>query len=188
MERRGFLASFGTALGAAVLDPERALWVPGKKVISVPAPADGVHLRFDYDPCDLLSAGIIAAYEDREIVNCGWDYRGNRKRTWNVLVLPSNRREHKAAPNQRKQELLKLYAAGLRPARSPGEIQRISLGEIQRMPDFVQEALPYKFNPKHFSTRNVYEKAAREDFSDRHWNTPQPTFRKDGVVGCVFAV
>ncbi|MES2136627.1 MAG: hypothetical protein V4502_06155 [Pseudomonadota bacterium] len=35
MNRRGFLASIAAAL---VLDPERALWVPGRKLISVPAP------------------------------------------------------------------------------------------------------------------------------------------------------
>lgn len=34
MNRRGFL---GALLGAA-LDPERLLWVPGKKLISIPAP------------------------------------------------------------------------------------------------------------------------------------------------------
>lgn len=35
LSRRGFL---GALLGAAVLDPERLLWVPGAKLISVPAP------------------------------------------------------------------------------------------------------------------------------------------------------
>lgn len=33
--RRGFLASVAAAL---TLDPERALWVPGKKLISIPKP------------------------------------------------------------------------------------------------------------------------------------------------------
>jgi hypothetical protein len=33
MNRRGFLAM----LAGAVLDPERLLWVPGKKLISIPA-------------------------------------------------------------------------------------------------------------------------------------------------------
>ncbi len=33
--RRGFLAAL---IGAAVLDPERLLWVPGKKLISIPKP------------------------------------------------------------------------------------------------------------------------------------------------------
>ncbi len=34
--RRGFI---GALLGAAVLDPERLLWVPGKRMISIPKPA-----------------------------------------------------------------------------------------------------------------------------------------------------
>ena len=36
MNRRGFLAALA---GAFVADPERALWVPGQKVISIPKPA-----------------------------------------------------------------------------------------------------------------------------------------------------
>lgn len=35
MNRRNFLASL---LATAVLDPERLLWVPGAKTISIPAP------------------------------------------------------------------------------------------------------------------------------------------------------
>jgi hypothetical protein len=35
MNRRGFLA---TLIAGAVLDPERLLWVPGKKLISIPKP------------------------------------------------------------------------------------------------------------------------------------------------------
>ena len=34
MNRRGFLASL---IAGAVLDPERLLWVPGAKLISIPA-------------------------------------------------------------------------------------------------------------------------------------------------------
>jgi hypothetical protein len=36
LSRRGFLGALAAAL---VLDPERALWVPGAKLISIPAPA-----------------------------------------------------------------------------------------------------------------------------------------------------
>lgn len=35
MNRRGFL---GSLLGAAVIDHERLLWVPGRKTISIPMP------------------------------------------------------------------------------------------------------------------------------------------------------
>lgn len=34
--RRGFFSLLGGAAAALTLDPERALWVPGKKLISIP--------------------------------------------------------------------------------------------------------------------------------------------------------
>jgi hypothetical protein len=37
--RRGFLGLLATVAAGATLDPERLLWVPGAKLISVPAPA-----------------------------------------------------------------------------------------------------------------------------------------------------
>lgn len=43
MNRRSFLASVAAAL---VLDPERALWVPGKKLISIPKPRPPI----DFEP------------------------------------------------------------------------------------------------------------------------------------------
>jgi hypothetical protein len=36
IDRRGFLRLFGAAAAAAVLDPERLLWVPGQKTIFLP--------------------------------------------------------------------------------------------------------------------------------------------------------
>lgn len=36
--RRGFLKFLGGAAATATLDPERLLWVPGQRVISIPAP------------------------------------------------------------------------------------------------------------------------------------------------------
>jgi hypothetical protein len=39
VNRRGFLSAlFGGAAAAATLDPERLLWVPGAKTISIPKP------------------------------------------------------------------------------------------------------------------------------------------------------
>jgi hypothetical protein len=38
LNRRGFLGLLGAALVGATLDPERLLWVPGQKVISIPPP------------------------------------------------------------------------------------------------------------------------------------------------------
>ncbi len=39
MNRRGFLNLLGLSAGTMVLDPEKLLWVPGKKTIFVPPPA-----------------------------------------------------------------------------------------------------------------------------------------------------
>lgn len=36
MNRRGFLSFLGAGAAALALDPERAPWVPGKKLISIP--------------------------------------------------------------------------------------------------------------------------------------------------------
>lgn len=37
LSRRGLFGVFGAAVAGAALDPERLLWIPGSKVISVPA-------------------------------------------------------------------------------------------------------------------------------------------------------
>ncbi len=36
MRRRGFLSAIAAIAAGAVLDPDRLLWVPGRKVISIP--------------------------------------------------------------------------------------------------------------------------------------------------------
>ncbi len=38
MNRRAFLTALVAAPAALAFDPERALWMPGKKLISIPAP------------------------------------------------------------------------------------------------------------------------------------------------------
>jgi hypothetical protein len=39
MNRRGFLGLLAGVAAGAVLDPEKLLWVPGRKLISIPPPA-----------------------------------------------------------------------------------------------------------------------------------------------------
>lgn len=39
MNRRGFLGVFVAAVAGATLDPEKLLWRPGAKLISIPKPA-----------------------------------------------------------------------------------------------------------------------------------------------------
>lgn len=38
MNRRSFLSALATIAGVAVADPEKLLWTPGKKLISIPQP------------------------------------------------------------------------------------------------------------------------------------------------------
>ena len=53
MNRRGFL---GSILGAFALDPERLLYRPGAKLISIPQPR--VRIEFDKD----LDTGLYVRY------------------------------------------------------------------------------------------------------------------------------
>ncbi len=67
MTRRNLL---GALLGAATLDPERLLWVPGAKVISIPKPLP--HTRWKYgsywDPKAMM---YILRVEAGQLVNDG---------------------------------------------------------------------------------------------------------------------
>jgi hypothetical protein len=59
VNRRGFLASLAGA-AAIALDPDRALWVPGAKLISVPAPSVVEHFFYWFDYAGRLYAGPAA--------------------------------------------------------------------------------------------------------------------------------
>lgn len=52
MNRRGFLGFLGTAIAGATLDPEKAMWEPGKKLISIPKP-----------PSVILRIGDVVEFE-----------------------------------------------------------------------------------------------------------------------------
>jgi hypothetical protein len=88
MNRRAFLASVAAAL---VLDPERALWVPGKKLISIPAPPFDFHslfqtslvksLGFDFypkvGPCPHCAMPVkLLAKADTLYTGCAVSFRG----------------------------------------------------------------------------------------------------------------
>jgi hypothetical protein len=77
MSRRGFLA----ALAGAALDPERLLWVPGRKLISIPEADISAEWRKGYGPPSLNRFAPISevdAYLNRmlsmqiETVLAGW--------------------------------------------------------------------------------------------------------------------
>jgi hypothetical protein len=65
MNRRAFLASLAAALA---LDPERALWVPGKKLISIPPPGRWcVRYLSEWDPIWLAMVQRVDAMYGMEL-------------------------------------------------------------------------------------------------------------------------
>jgi len=70
MKRRGFLGLFAGAIAGATLDPERALWIPGAKTISIPKPnldvtrmmADDDYSRLFVDVLDMLYYGYFQSF------------------------------------------------------------------------------------------------------------------------------
>lgn len=75
MNRRGFLAALA---GAFVTDPERLLWVPGKKLISIPAPPKVFIQAGWYKLEDLTSHDWVMAYaklkKNSEIIRANGGY------------------------------------------------------------------------------------------------------------------
>jgi hypothetical protein len=67
MTRRSWLSAVSAALTGAVLDPERALWIPGK-LISIPAPVlRPLHLGIDII-WDLRERMTSATFQERYIL------------------------------------------------------------------------------------------------------------------------
>lgn len=64
MTRRALLAMLAGAAGVAVADPERLLWVPGRKLISIPAPAPKrLFTVWRYTAPDVLLPRLIATID-----------------------------------------------------------------------------------------------------------------------------
>ncbi len=61
MNRRLFLASLIGSASAAIIDPDRLLWVPGRKLISIPKPL--------VIPANLLNVGDVITISGRFIFN-----------------------------------------------------------------------------------------------------------------------
>lgn len=66
MNRRGFLSALISAGVAAAADPERLLWTPGKKLISIPAPQPIEILRIP-DPLPFLIDDLFTLGSDETI-------------------------------------------------------------------------------------------------------------------------
>lgn len=89
MNRRGFLSLFGIGAAAVALDPERLLWVPGRKLISIPAP-DPARLRFRLALAQVHAMEAIqaAAWEAAFTAGRGWGINGFSARVANLGTVP----------------------------------------------------------------------------------------------------
>lgn len=59
--RRGFFGLLAGAAAGFVADPERALWVPGRRLISIPRPSIGNR----YVPEDIVSRMVLVALQNQ---------------------------------------------------------------------------------------------------------------------------
>jgi len=72
MNRRGFLGFLGAAIAGATLDPERLLWEPGKKLISIPpivTTCDDLAVRAYVELCYKSAAIEFGNYMDAMVLN-----------------------------------------------------------------------------------------------------------------------
>jgi hypothetical protein len=69
MNRRGFLGSLAGFAAALTLEPEKALWVPGQKLISIPKPMPVLSVddyqRLYIDVLDRMYLGYYNEYPKR---------------------------------------------------------------------------------------------------------------------------
>lgn len=89
MNRRGFFgALFGAAAAAATLEPEKLLWVPGAKMISIPSPVGTFH-TFDWITKETLR--ILVADIDRQAAYWAFNNKLNYK-VGEKIYVPQPRR------------------------------------------------------------------------------------------------
>ena len=75
MDRRAFLGMFAAAIAGAAFDPERALWTPGKKLISIPKPQPTgiVALAECFKVGDIIEIG---RWPEKYIVTAVYEHEG----------------------------------------------------------------------------------------------------------------
>ncbi len=73
MNRRGFLGVLAAAVAGTAFDPERALWVPGRKLISIPKEfhcpiAFNPQFSVEFEFSDPLYSATMQEFHDRYLV------------------------------------------------------------------------------------------------------------------------
>ena len=66
MNRRAFISSLIGTAGAFALDPERLLWVPGRKLISIPATTANLARSWDIHTLTIDFGIVLKADESPE--------------------------------------------------------------------------------------------------------------------------
>jgi len=90
LNRRGFLGVLATVAAGATLDPERALWVPGAKLISVPAARSVADILREIEQRIAAGMGIdYDAYLARKAAFGVSDEHWMRKKADNWIVSAS---------------------------------------------------------------------------------------------------
>ncbi len=63
LNRRGFFPTLAAVAATAALDPERLLWLPGRKLVSIPKPVT-VNATASWTPTYVMRPGdVIALYD-----------------------------------------------------------------------------------------------------------------------------
>lgn len=72
MNRRSFLQLFAAAAAGAIADPEKLLWTPGKKLISIPKP----RTDFDFGTSPAVSLPMVYWFGPQGLyVSVGGEFR-----------------------------------------------------------------------------------------------------------------
>jgi hypothetical protein len=91
MNRRGFFGSLAAILAGATLDPEKLLWVPRKKLISIPPPRwAGIDLGLDDGTGIVIRftrTNIAPPWADEPVWEKRFDILRNFKGQYDVRVM-----------------------------------------------------------------------------------------------------
>lgn len=85
MNRRAFFGALAGLAATATLDPERLLWVPGRKLISIPTPVVYRYLTYPFHITANMEGDEDVAKTLQGLMNWRWATdAGFRQRFWDV--------------------------------------------------------------------------------------------------------
>lgn len=84
MNRRGFLGAMLGAVAGATLDPERLLWVPGRKVYSVPKLRD---VNFEMIAELYVKPAMLNLAEEIDLQVLAYARRHERGSLWEPFIV-----------------------------------------------------------------------------------------------------